>query len=340
MAARVEKGDQWEDLIGRLPLKKQKKARVRLHRALRKKSVNTRLTYEKAVGELLRFSKKTRQPVLPSTLLPLERFFVAAMDGALRTSNGSQAVRKAWSSLKGYEAAFNFVYRALRIKSPLKTRDGELMLEHFYYQLKRPQKQAPAMTAEHIDTISRVTDKCDPLAVRNFVAISVMHETAARISEMAPLKRRHLSRSKNGRYILTLRRSKSSTVRIRSFVLDATSSKWISLYLKLWTIAPDDPLFPPYRRHYSHMHPTTFGQIIKRAAIKADLPNAKRFSGHSPRVGCVQDMLVAGFEDHEIAEHADMTVIMVQRYARNLDPLRNPAFQVGYRHRRAFRKTR
>lgn len=174
--------------------------------------------------------------------------------------------------------------------------------------------------------------------VRNLAFLHVAYSTLLRISEIARIRVRDISRAEDGRIILDISHTKTIVMTgglIKA--LSAYSSQRLDEWLKASELfgAPDAFLFCRVHRsnkvlpseHQTLSRPA-IEDIFKKAwqvagqssAIRANKKRYQNWSGHSARVGAAQDMTSNGYPVAQIMQEGTWKKPeTLMRYIRNVD---------------------
>lgn len=150
---------------------------------------------------------------------------------------------------------------------------------------------------------ARIVSRCPATlaGLRDAALISVGYDTLCRSSELAAMKREHLTFDPEEIAAVRIPRSKSDVLgkgRVAYLSPDTTS------LLKRWLAAAHIQTGPLFRGLHlnrpsnSPLVTSSIRRLIKRATARAGLKSslAAELSGHSMRIGAAQDMMVAGFD--------------------------------------------
>ena len=241
---------------------------------------------------------------------------------------------KAPATVRRYVSSITSVHKAIWQKKPPDESYIKLALQRMHRQKGRRQAQVQGLTFTLRNRMIAASSN-RLIDVRNRALVAVAYDTMLRRSELVSLYVSDLSVEGGGWGTMLVRNSKTDS-----------EGKGATLYL-----APDSVslvqewlsrsgvykgrLFRSLRKNGrlgDKLDPSQVPRIFKNMARECGLPEniASGLSGHSARVGAVQDMIANGIELTAILQAGRWkTSAMVQRYGERLLAQRNGAAQLA-----------
>ncbi len=247
---------------------------------------------------------------------------------------GAMARTRAPSTVRRYVASIASAHKAVRQRNPLETSCVQLALQRMNRRWGRRQAQVHGLTwAVRQRLIGAAGDRL--IDVRNRALLAVAYDTLLRRSELVSLQVVDLLVEMDGSGTVLLRRGKTDPEGQGSTVYIAPDS--VRLVRDWITRSGVDGgrLFRSLNRHGAvgekldaSQVPRIYKAMARRAGLSED--RVAGLSGHSPRVGAVQDMIAAGIELPAIL-HAGRwkSTAMVHRYGEQLLARRSGAAQLA-----------
>ena len=259
--------------------------------------------------------------------LPARSETVADFIDAMSRTLAPGTVRRMVSSLATF-------HRAAGYESPAERARVRLALKRMHRTKGRRQKQVKGLTwALRERLIAFAGDRL--IDVRNCAMVALAYDTLLRRSELVALQVPDILVEMDGTASVLVQRSKTDADGDGKLVyLHRDSLKLV----QAWTGAAgvrDGPVFRSVAKDGSvgpSLDPSQVPRIYRRMARAAGLPRdvVRGLSGHSPRVGAVQDMIASGIAMPAILQAGRWkSTAMVYRYGERLLAKRNGAAQLA-----------
>lgn len=206
------------------------------------------------------------------------------------------STHKAPATIRRYVSTIATAHQAAQVDNPCSRPAVKLALARLHRRFSSRQKQATAITWEHIESIV-ATLRDDLRDLRDRALILVAYDTLLRRSELANLRVDDLA----------MQADKSATILVRQSKTDSSQEgtmKWLApttvTHVTTWLTQSNIRTGPLFRRvHKSN----AIGDALSAEAIHRTLQRLARVagldtgvSGHSCRVGAAQDMVAAGID--------------------------------------------
>lgn len=225
---------------------------------------------------------------LPAISQTVASYIAKLSDGHLKSSSIRLAI-----------ASISAIHRLNRMVDPTKDPDVSIETRRMHRKLGRSAKQAQAITSDILEKMLGAIDETTK-GVRDRALLLLAYDSLCRRSELVSLQFEDVSNPTSPETLaITLRRSKTDPEGMgkRLFLSERTK-----LALADWIKASgmtSGPLFTKLNHHkdeHQGLSPAQINKIYKQLASKANLNcgNTSGISGHSPRVGCAQDLLKSG----------------------------------------------
>ena len=264
--------------------------------------------------------------------LPAEPDTVIAFIDAMAESRAAASIRR-------YVTSIASAHRAHGIENAVRTETVRQALRRMHRIKGRRQAQAKGLNWPLVERMLAVGGD-SLIETRNRAMLSAAYDGLFRRSELCALRIEDLTVAQNGAATVLVRQSKTDQDgegKEQWLAPDTTAlvQKWIAL-----TGLQEGPIFRAVRYNRQvggPLRPKSVARIFKQMARASGLPAhvAKRVSGHSTRVGCVQDMVASGIELPAIM-HAGRwkSEGSVMRYADRMMAHRSGAAQLAAIQRR------
>ena len=238
------------------------------------------------------------------------------------------------ATVRRYVSSIATVHKILGAPSPLEDLTVKLALQRMHRRYGSRQRQVLGLTwALRCRLIEVPGERL--IEVRNRAILAVAYDALLRRSELVSVLVIDLILELDGTAGLLVRRSKTDTQGTGSLLyLHPDSVRLVRQWLKSSGVAAG-PLFRSMRkdgRVGGKLDPSRVPRIYKAMAKRAGLPGewVNKLSGHSPRVGAVQDMIALGVEMPAILQAGRWkSPAMVQRYGERLLARRSGAAQLA-----------
>ena len=238
------------------------------------------------------------------------------------------------ATVRRYVSSIATVHKVIGAPSPLGDLTVKLALQRMHRRYGRRQRQVMGLTwALRCRLLEAPGQRL--IDVRNHAMLATAYDTLLRRSELVSALVIDLMIELDGTAVLLVRRSKTDTQGAGALLyLHPDSVRLVRQWLESSGVTAG-PLFRSIRkdgRVGGKLDPSQVPRIYKAMAKRAGLPGslANKLSGHSPRVGAVQDMIALGVEISAIL-HAGRwkSPAMVQRYGEKLLARRSGAAQLA-----------
>jgi len=302
---------------------------------------NTRRSYTEAWRQFTDWCATTGRQPLPTTAATLADFTAHLCDlgKAPSTISHRMAVVSAQNQINGYpplgkqtRKAANLVLRGYR-------RDRASTAQRT--------KQAPPITRERLRMMSAACDPNTLTGKRDRLLLVIGWALAGRRSELAALRIEDVRIADDELEILI--RSSKTDKDSEGEMVDVPAGEHVDTdpvgLLNDWLTALADagvdntsgPLFRAITQHdrlyrYGSLSPAAINGIVRRAAIRAGLPNAHLYTAHSLRAGFATQASADGIPMSIWAEHGrwEKTSPVPAKYVRRADRKRdNPLRKMG-----------
>lgn len=186
----------------------------------------------------------------------------------------------------------------MEMSDPTKASDVQLTFRRIKRASHARPQQAAALTRDHLDRILDGEPE-SPTDLRNRLIIALGFDLLARRSEIVALRDDDCSPAPGGAYSFLIRRSKADPFGAgRIAFCSPRSARLLEAWWE-WRGTETSWLFCPIYNDKSvdrALSGTTVRRTVKQAMIELGKSNdeARRFSGHSMRVGAAQDLLKRG----------------------------------------------
>ena len=259
--------------------------------------------------------------------LPARAGTVIAYIEALARTHAPATVRR-------YVSSIATVHKAVGAPSPLENLTVKLALQRMHRRKGRRQTQVLGLTwALRRRLIEAPGERL--IHVRNRAMLAVAYDAMLRRCEVVALQVTDLMIEMDSTAALLVRRSKTDAEGAGALLyLHSDSVRLVRAWLAGSGI-DSGPLFRSLRKDGKvgdQLDPSRIPRIYKAMAQRAGLPGevVKKLSGHSPRVGALQDMIAAGIEMPAILQSGRWkSAAMVQRYGERLLAQRSGAAQLA-----------
>ena len=226
------------------------------------------------------------------------------------------------------------VHRAAGIQSPLEHTAVQLALKRMHRRKGRRQKQVQGLTwALRERLIGAAGDRL--IDRRNCAMVALAYDTLVRRSELVALQVTDLLVETGGTASVLLRRSKTDASGEGKLVyLHRDSLKLVQAWVRAARLC-HGALFRSVAKDGGlgqTLDPSQVPRIYRRMGRVAGLPDeiVRGLSGHSPRVGAVQDMIASGIGMPAILQAGRWkSTAMVYRYGEQLLAQRSGAAQLA-----------
>ena len=281
---------------------------------------------ERAIrGDMERFTAWCRPRELCA--LPASTTTMVAYIEAATRAHASATVRR-------YVSSVATVHKALGIANPLDDPTVKLALRRMHRSTGRRQTQVMGLTwALRQRLLAASGDRL--IDARNRAILAVSYDTLVRRSELVALQVPDLMIEIDGSAALLVSRSKTDGEGEGALqYLHCDSVDLVQAWLRGSGIATG-ALFRSVRKDGTvggRLDGTQIPRIYKAMARQVGLPGevVKRLSGHSPRVGAVQDMIASGIAMPAILQAGRWkSTSMVHRYGERLLAQRSAAAQLA-----------
>ena len=268
--------------------------------------------------------------------LPANAATIAAFVDAMAKERTPATVRR-------YIATVATAHRDIGQEDAVKSKEVREALRRMLRDNDERQAQAEGLTRELLERLLSATD--DKLIdARNRVLLSAAYDTLMRRSELVAVQVCDIAVARDGAGTMLVRRSKTDQVgRGAMLYVGPDTMTLLHEWFERSGIS-DGKVFRSLTRGVlgESLHPGQIPRIFKAMALKAGLPAqiVTQISGHSTRVGAVQDMVAVGVEMGAIL-HAGRwkTMAMVSRYSERLIAQRSGSAQLARLQQRTQGKT-
>jgi integrase len=223
------------------------------------------------------------------------------------------------ATVRRYLATIATAHRAAKLMNPNDDEDVKLALKSLHNQSPKRQKQAKALGWHDIKRFL-ITAGDGIRADRERALLAVAYDTMARRSELVAIDVEHVSFMEDGSGRVIIRRSKTDQVGEGSL---AYLSQDTVGYLQAWLKAAKITHGAVFRRLIGRerigdrLQVDAIAQTFKRVAefVGMTAQEAKEVSGHSIRVGAMQDMLALNIDLASVMQAGRWkTTVMPMRY--------------------------
>ena len=251
----------------------------------------------------------------------------------------AMAATRAPATVRRYVASIAAAHRGVDRGKAARSAPVQLALKRMHRRKGRRQTQARGLTWP---LRQRLIDAAGDRAIddRNRALVAVAYDAMLRRSELSDLHVDDLIKEVDGAGTLLVRRGKTDPEgRGASLYLAPDTVALVRVWLRRGRIEAGR-LFRSVGKDGTpgeKLHPSQVPRIFKAMARRAGLPPeiADGLSGHSPRVGAVQDMVAGGIELPAILQAGRWkTTTMVNRYGERLLARRSGAAQLARLQRR------
>ena len=251
----------------------------------------------------------------------------------------AMAATRAPATVRRYVASIATAHRSVDRGKAARSAAVKLALKRMHRRKGRRQAQARGLTWPLRE---RLIDAAGDRAIddRNRALVAVAYDAMLRRSELADLQVNDLIEEIDGSGTLLVRRGKTDPEgRGASLYLAPDTVALVRVWLRRGRIEAGR-LFRSVGKDGTpgeKLHPSQVPRIFKAMAHRAGLPPeiADGLSGHSARVGAVQDMVAGGIELPAILQAGRWkTTTMVNRYGERLLARRSGAAQLARLQRR------
>ena len=244
------------------------------------------------------------------------------------------AKSRASATLRRYLSSIATIHKAFGHDSPLESLDVRLAVQRMHREKGRRQKQALGLTWPLRNRLMKGSgDKL--IDARNKALLAVAYDTLLRRSELVALQVTDLVVEGDGTGTILLRSSKTdSEGKGAVFYLARDSVAFVEEWLSRAQLS-NGRLFRSLRNGRDlgeKLDASQISRIYKAMAQRAGLSEevVAGISGHSTRVGPVQDMVACGIELPAILQAGRWkSTVMVQRYGERLLVRKNGAAQLA-----------
>jgi len=242
--------------------------------------------------------------------------------------------RRAPATVRRYVASISLVHRALECADAATSAAAKRAVQRMHRRRGRRQRQAHGLTWSLRQRLVGAAGE-RLIDARNRALVAVAYDGLLRRSELAALAVGDLAAEVDGAATLLVRRSKSDGEGRGEVVFVARDSVGL---LQSWLHGAGiqgGALFRSVRKDGAvgrSLDPSQVPRIFRAMARKAGLPEevVRGLSGHSPRVGAVQDMIASGIGMPAILQAGRWkSPAMVQRYGERVLAQRNGAAQLA-----------
>lgn len=259
--------------------------------------------------------------------LPARAETVADFIDAMSRTLAPGTVRRLASSLAT-------AHRAAGLEGPLEDARVQLALKRMHRTKGRRQKQVRGLTwALRERLIGLAGDRL--IDARNCAMLALAYDTLVRRSELVALQVSNVMVEMDGSASVLVQRSKTDACGDGKLVyLHRDSLQLVRAWMGAAGVR-DGALFRSVAKDGSvgdSLDPSQVPRIYRRMARAAGLPGdiVRGLSGHSPRVGAVQDMIASGIGMPAILQAGRWkSTAMVYRYGERLRANRNGAAQLA-----------
>ena len=246
----------------------------------------------------------------------------------------SEVCDHAPATVRRYVSSISTVHKALGFVNPLDHKDVKLALKRMHRRNGRRQKQALGLTWSLCEQLLSVEgDRL--IDLRNKALLAVAYDILARRSELVELEVNDLVINADGSGTLLVRRGKTDPEGVGALqYMHADTVRTVRAWVQESQIV-SGPLFRAVRKDGvvgGQLDATQIPRIYKHMARKAMLPEevVNQLSGHSPRVGGVQDMIALGISAPAIQQSGRWkSASMVNRYGEHLLAQRSGSAQLA-----------
>ena len=261
------------------------------------------------------------------TALPARTSTVAAFIDAMARIRAPATVRR-------YVSSIATVHKAIQLQNPLDSAGVKLALQRMHRRNGRRQSQVHGLTWPLRQRLLEASgDRL--IDARNRALLAVAYDSLLRRSELVALQVSDLFIEVDGTATLLVRHGKTDPDGQGTMLyLHGDSVKLVSMWLARSGVA-HGRLFRSLRKDGTPgeaLDPSQVPRIYKSMARTAGLPAQfiDQLSGHSTRVGAVQDMIASGIELPAILQAGRWkNAAMVHRYGERLLARRSGAAQLA-----------
>lgn len=237
--------------------------------------------------DFLRFCDLHGLCALPASPQAVASYIQERMSAGLK----SASIRRKMNSI-------GTIHRWSELPNPMHHPEVQLALRKMYRRLGRRSRQAYGLTAELIERLVEATGD-DLRGLRDRALLRLAHETLLRRQELVSLRVQDIHWRGDGSAALMLRRSKTDQGGVGRWIFATDKS---ALSVREWLTAAGHSnglLFRGVARGGAltdSLHPGYVAMRLKRLAQRAGLEEqvVRHISGHSPRVGGAQDLMMRG----------------------------------------------
>ena len=267
------------------------------------------------------------------TALPAEATTVVAFIDAMARVRAPATVRR-------YVASIATLHKVIRQQNPLETSPVQFALQRMHRQRGRRQAQVQGLTWPlRQRLIGGAGERL--IHERNRALLAVAYDTLLRRSELVSLLVRDLLFEMDGTATVLVPRSKTDPEGHGATVFLARDTVKLVRRWLTGSGVDDGRLFRSLRgagavgeKLDASQVPRIYKEMARHAGLNEDL--VVRLSGHSPRVGAVQDMIASGIELPAILQAGRWkSTDMVQRYGERLLARRSGAAKLARLQNRA-----
>ena len=285
-------------------------------------SKNTERAIRADVAIFSAWCKKVALPALPARTATV----VAFIDAMAQT--------RAPATVRRYVSSIATVHKANRLRNPLESARAKLALQRMHRLNGRRQSQVLGLTWPLRQRLLEASgDRL--IDARNRALLAVAYDSLLRRSELVALQVADLFAETDGTATILVRCGKTDPEGDGTMLyVHGDSVKLLRAWLRGAGIL-SGALFRSVRKGgtvSAALHPSQIPRIYKSMAANAGLPRevVDALSGHSTRVGPVQDMIAAGIDLPAILQAGRWKSIhMVQRYGERLLAKRSAAARLA-----------
>jgi integrase len=248
--------------------------------------------------------------------------------------------KKSIETLRQYRAQLTYLLKWMEVEHPFDSKEVKAFMSSLkkdqteLTQRSYRQRQAFGMRGKDLLAIIYSLDVSKPLNLRNLALACCCYSTMLRESELCRLKRSDIKILENNTVLIERTHSKTSST-VASKLMIGLFAGIMRLYLSQISkqIGINGYVFSRMSRTGKLLDTsvpmsgqtmdrclTSLFDFAKSNGIEFQSPNPKTWTGHSGRVGGVQDAFLSGMSDAKLMQLGDWsTSQMVQRYVRELD---------------------
>lgn len=217
------------------------------------------------------------------------------------------------------------MHRVAKLPSPTRDEDVRLAMRRLFRQKGRRRRQALGLGQDLLEACLEACDTKTLQGKRDAALLLTLYDTLCRRSEIASLEVCDLAPTREGGYLVFVRRSKCD---IEGEGRHALLGSRAARALEIWLAAAEircGPVFRGIRNgepHWAGLSDQSVAFVLKSCARRAGLPDGIvcALSGHSGRVGRAQDMALAGFDHLAIMRAGGWrTIDVVARYVESAE---------------------